>query len=151
MLNTPFTAHDEIDIEALTKHVRLALDAGVQGFLVPAMASEVGKLTTAERMSMTKCVVKACLGTGVHVIGGCTSGARSIEMTSADHVRACVEAGCHGVNVAIPYNGDDVAYEAEMHSIAAEVPDAKYLMVQDWDSNGGGVPVELIARPFRKA
>jgi len=49
VLNTPFTAADELDAGALRRHVRVALTAGVAGFLEPAMASEVEKLTAAER------------------------------------------------------------------------------------------------------
>jgi dihydrodipicolinate synthase/N-acetylneuraminate lyase len=50
VLNTPFSAKGEIDFSALQKNVGYALDAGVAGFLVPAMASEVYKLSETERI-----------------------------------------------------------------------------------------------------
>jgi hypothetical protein len=38
-----------MDAGALRRHVRVSLTAGVAGFLAPPMASEVEKLTVAER------------------------------------------------------------------------------------------------------
>ena len=49
VLNTPFTAADELDAGALRRQVQVALTAGVAGLLAPPMASEVEKLTVAER------------------------------------------------------------------------------------------------------
>ena len=46
VLNTPFTAANELDAGALR---RQALATGVAGLLAPAMASEVEKLTPSER------------------------------------------------------------------------------------------------------
>ncbi len=45
VLNTPFSTKGEIDLPALKRNVNYALVAGVAGFLVPAMASEVYKLS----------------------------------------------------------------------------------------------------------
>jgi dihydrodipicolinate synthase/N-acetylneuraminate lyase len=45
VLNTPFTEDNHPDINSLQKNIRIAMKAGVKGFLVPAMASEAGKLT----------------------------------------------------------------------------------------------------------
>jgi dihydrodipicolinate synthase/N-acetylneuraminate lyase len=45
VLNTPFTTEDTVDLVALRRHVEVAIDAGVAGFLVPAMAAEVYKLS----------------------------------------------------------------------------------------------------------
>jgi dihydrodipicolinate synthase/N-acetylneuraminate lyase len=41
VLNTPFNTDDTINFHALKNNVRNALNGGVAGFLVPAMASEV--------------------------------------------------------------------------------------------------------------
>ena len=57
VLNTPFTDSDEIDFHALKQNVREALNAGVAGFLVPAMASEVQKITFDERLGMVDCAI----------------------------------------------------------------------------------------------
>ena len=45
VLNTPFDQNNKIDFLALTRNVEEALAARVAGFLVPAMASEVHKLS----------------------------------------------------------------------------------------------------------
>ncbi|MDZ4861598.1 MAG: dihydrodipicolinate synthase family protein, partial [Candidatus Hydrogenedentes bacterium] len=52
VLNTPFLDDDSLDLEGLRRNVRYAIDAGVAGFLVPAMASEVGKLSETERLTL---------------------------------------------------------------------------------------------------
>jgi len=57
VLNTPFTAEDSIDLPGLTKNVRNAVAAGVAGFLVPAMASEVGHLAPDEKKQIVIRVV----------------------------------------------------------------------------------------------
>nr|MDO8111343.1 dihydrodipicolinate synthase family protein [Candidatus Sigynarchaeota archaeon] len=49
VLNTPFTREDAIDVTSLQRNVDEAARAGVAGFLVPAMASEVEKLSDEER------------------------------------------------------------------------------------------------------
>ena len=59
VLNTPFTPDGSaVDCASLAKNVDLAIDSGVAGFLVPAMAAEVTTLTGAERRAMVTTVVK---------------------------------------------------------------------------------------------
>jgi 4-hydroxy-tetrahydrodipicolinate synthase len=43
VLNTPFTEEDALDLPGLRRNVQGAIRAGVAGFLVPAMASEVDR------------------------------------------------------------------------------------------------------------
>ena len=62
VLNTPFSADNQLDADALAANVRNALDAGVSGFLVPAMASEVNKLSAGERLQMVQVVVSEAGG-----------------------------------------------------------------------------------------
>lgn len=69
VLNTPFTEENTVDAGALRLHVRVALAAGVAGFLAPAMASEVEKLTLAERDLFVDTVLDEVNGRAV-VIGG---------------------------------------------------------------------------------
>jgi 4-hydroxy-tetrahydrodipicolinate synthase len=58
VLNTPFCNNNTIAFDALKKNVTKALRAGVAGFLVPAMASEVDKLSTEERIKMVEAVLE---------------------------------------------------------------------------------------------
>ena len=69
VLNTPFTTVNKIDLNALEKNVSEALDAGVAGFLIPGMASEVSKLSEAERLSEVNTVLETVEGK-VPVIAG---------------------------------------------------------------------------------
>jgi len=72
VLNTPFALDGTPDLEGLARHVQYAVSAGVNGFLVPAMASEVGYLTRDERRAVVATVIEACAGR-VPVIGGATA------------------------------------------------------------------------------
>lgn len=143
VLNTPFAADGTVDLNALVCHVEYALHAGVSGFLVPAMASEVGALTDLERETIIATVTDTVAG-AVPVIGGA-----SAEDTTArtEWVRRAIQLGCDAALVAIPYT-DDASWERDVLAVA-EMVDGP-LVIQDWDALGYGAPVELIARLFRQ-
>ena len=143
VLNTPFYTTNTVDLPALRRNVRRAIAAGVSGFLVPAMASEVGKLITSEREALVQTVLEECNG-AVPVIGG--GSAESLEKR-VENVRRLVSLGCDGVLVAVPYESD-ASYRRTLESLAREEP--PFLMIQDWDVNGYGAPVELIATLFEE-
>lgn len=138
VLNTPFTGQDTVDLDALAAHVQRALDAGVSGFLVPAMASEVGKLSASERFDMVRTVVQVSNG-WVPVIGGASAATQPERCANAETL---VGLGCAGVLVSLPYT-DEASYEADIREVAAQTP---FLMIQDWDFGGYGLPVSLITR-----
>lgn len=141
VLNTPFTTDDTVDLEALQRNVEIALAAGVAGFLVPAMAAEVGKLSADERLAMVRATIDAVNGR-VPVIGG----ASAPDTATREHiVRALIDAGCSGVLASIPYT-DDADYERHVRALADLRPG--FLMLQDWDFTGYGLPVSLILRLF---
>ena len=141
VLNTPFTAANELDPAALRRHVRKALAAGVAGFLVPGMASEVDKLTPAERELFVDSVLDEVKGRAI-LIGGASaaSGAERVRLA-----RQLVAAGCDGILVSIPYQ-DDEQYAAAVREVAETAP--PFLMLQDWDPHGYGVPVATLVRLF---
>lgn len=141
VLNTPFTADDAIDLAGLRKNVEYALAAGVAGFLVPAMASEVDKLSEAERDQILCTVVETTAGRA-KVIGGASSPEPEARRRL---VRRCMELGCDGVLVSIPYTSD-AEYTGHVHALAALEP--PLLMLQDWDAAGPGLPIPLIAELF---
>ena len=58
VLNTPFTQDDKIDVPGLKRNVDYAIQSGVAGILVPAMASEVYKLNLSERQQILEVVLK---------------------------------------------------------------------------------------------
>jgi dihydrodipicolinate synthase/N-acetylneuraminate lyase len=59
--------------------------------------------------------------------------------------RQLVAAGCDGVLVSIPYE-DDERYAAAVREVADTAP--PFLMLQDWDPHGYGVPVATLVRLF---
>lgn len=140
VLNTPFAPDDQLDLDSLKRNVTSALDAGVSGFLVPAMASEVAKLSPDERLLMVRTVV-AQAGGRKPVIGGASAATQADRVEQA---RRLMDAGCDGVLVSIPFE-DESSYAANVREIAAQTP---FLMLQDWDFGGYGLPVPLIARLF---
>jgi dihydrodipicolinate synthase/N-acetylneuraminate lyase len=141
VLNTPFTASNELDAGALRRHVAIALSAGVAGFLVPAMASEVEKLSSAERTLFVDTVLDEVDGRAT-VIGGASAATSSERVRTA---RRLVAAGCDGVLVSIPYENED-QYARDVQQVADVAP--PFLMLQDWDPKGYGVPVETLVRLF---
>jgi 4-hydroxy-tetrahydrodipicolinate synthase len=143
VLNTPFTADDTVDVPGLCRNVELAIEAGVAGFLVPAMASEVGKLSWAERDAIVRAVVNTVAGRAT-VIGG-ASARTGDERTHL--ARKLTELGCHGVLVSILYE-NDAQYIEDVQSVADTNPG--FLVLQDWDPTGYGLPLPLIVRLFEE-
>jgi dihydrodipicolinate synthase/N-acetylneuraminate lyase len=143
VLNTPFTEDDQIDLPGLEKNVEAAIGAGVAGFLVPAMASEVGKLSEAERGQLVESVVKIAAGR-VPVIGGASAATETERLQAAGR---CIELGCEGVLVSVPFEGE-ASYRRAIHAVAALEPG--FLMIQDWDATNYGLPVPLIVRLFEE-
>lgn len=141
VLNTPFTDDDRLDVESLQNNIALALEAGVTGFLAPAMASEVDKLSSEERRQIVKTTVEAVGGRAVVIGGASAADARARE----NHARTLIDLGCDGVLAGIPYAGD-ADYTAQVRALAALRPG--FLMLQDWDFQGYGLPVPLIVRLF---
>lgn len=143
VLNTPFTNAGTIDLPGLGKNAALAMDAGVAGFLVPALASEVGKLTEDERDSLVAEVVRRTAGR-VPVIGGATAPTREARCAATRRLTAL---GCAGILVNIPFESEG-QYADEVRAVADMGP--HFLMLQDWDPSGHGLPLELISRLFRE-
>ncbi len=121
----------------------VAIDAGVAGFLVPAMASEVGKLTLSERAAMVSAVLAETNGR-VPVIGGASAANAQERLRAA---QTLVELGCPGILVSIPFENER-QYEQDVRAVAEVKPG--FLMLQDWDASGFGVPVALVARLFEE-
>ncbi|MFQ3620078.1 MAG: dihydrodipicolinate synthase family protein [Spirochaetales bacterium] len=152
VLNTPFTEKDEIDLESLRKNVLRAMRAGVVGFLVPALAGEVGKLTLQERVGLVDTVIQtvrhredANANTPrTLVIGGATAQDPLERVRAAE---ALIELGCDGILVSLPYSSDE-SYLRGVNEIASLKPG--FLMLQDWDPTGYGLPVPLIKRLFEE-
>lgn len=141
VLNTPFKQDDTIDFQALRNNVREALNACVAGFLVPAMASEVYKLSDIERIKMVETILDE-VNNKVPVIAG----AGETELTkSIKLLRSYIDSGCRNVLFQIPYQ-DDNQFKAHFMKLA-EI-DVDMIMLQDWNASGYGLSDELICDLF---
>jgi len=143
VLNTPFSDDDAVDLSSLRRNVRYALEARVAGFLVPAMASEVNKLSASERRRIVEAVLAENSGQAT-VIGGASAGTAEERKANA---AVLIELGCEGVLASIPFQ-DEVQYERDVRELDALGPG--FLMLQDWDFRGYGLPIPLIARLFEE-
>jgi dihydrodipicolinate synthase/N-acetylneuraminate lyase len=141
VLNTPFTKNDTIDYSALQNNVREALRAGVAGFLVPAMASEVYKLTTIERIKMVEAVLEI-VGDRVPVIAG--AGETDLVKTQK-LLKEYIQLGCKQVLFQIPFQNEN---QFRNHFMELAELNPEMIMLQDWDSSGYGLPDELILDLF---
>lgn len=141
VLNTPFTAENTPDLPGLACNVENAIQAGVAGFLAPAMASEVSALSEDERAAVVETTVTTARGR-VPVIGGASATDQAGRIAAA---ATLMEIGCTGILVSIPFT-DETAYTRDVEALAALNPG--FLMLQDWDANGYGLPVPLIVRLF---
>ncbi|MEO9894103.1 dihydrodipicolinate synthase family protein [Aurantibacter sp.] len=142
VLNTPFTKDDKVDLSALKQNVTNAIDAGVGGFLVPAMAAEVYKLTNTERLNMVATVLE--VSDNLPVIAGI--GAQTINQ-SKKLLKSHLEIGCKNVLFQIPYENEN-QFEANFSDLASLGPEM--IMLQDWDFSGEGLPDKLIYKLFQK-
>ena len=141
VLNTPFTDSGTIDFHALKRNVREALNAGVAGFLVPAMASEVQKLTFDERLAMVDGVLQA-VGGKVPVFAG-TASASLAE--SKEILKSYLDLGCRHVLIQLPFVNEK-QYKQNFLKLAECGPEV--IMLQDWDASGYGLPDQLIMDLF---
>lgn len=141
VLNTPFTRDNRIALDELRRNARIALDSGVSGFLVPAMASEVYKLTQPERMHMIMAVMEEVDGK-VPVIAG--AGETDIAKCKT-LIRELVANGCNEILFQIPFRDEGQFYDDFMR-LADTGP--SMIMLQDWDFGGQGLPDELICKLF---
>lgn len=143
VLNTPFTTEDSTDLVALKNNVIKALEAGVAGILVPAMAAEVYKLSKTERIKMLSLVLET-VGDKIPVIAG--AGEQDVYK-SKELLKAYMDLGCKNVLFQIPYV-DDSQFRNHFMELAALDPEM--IMLQDWDATGYGLSDELIVDLFEK-
>lgn len=98
VINTPFRYNGEIDQNGLRKHLRYAIDSGVKGFLIPAMASEVLKLSESEKELLVGIALEEA-GTEVAVVAGTSAYTRKERYENFVKFQAM---GCRALLVNIP-------------------------------------------------
>ncbi len=143
VLNTPFDQALQLDLASVGKNVEYAIQAGVAGFLVPAIASEVDKLADQERLAMVRAVIDHA-NTRVPVIGGASASTQEKRLAMTRHL---TDLGCDGILVQVPFQSE-AQYSQEVHELAR--CDPPFLMLQDYTPNDYGLPVPLIAKLFKE-
>jgi 4-hydroxy-tetrahydrodipicolinate synthase len=141
VLNTPFDTKGNIDLPSLRKHVQYALRAGVAGFLVPALASEVATLSLSERLQMVATVTEEVAGK-VPVFAG--AGEQDIEKRKTI-AKEYLAMGCRNILFQIPFETED-KFKSQFYELADY--GVETIMLQDWSANGYGLPDDLILELF---
>ncbi len=108
------------------------------------MASEVGQLSLREKLDVVGQVV-ATVADRVPVIGGASAHNPQEQVGLAAEL---INLGCAGILVPIDSAADPIAIERDLAKIVELEPG--FLMVQDWDANGQGLPMKTISRLFQR-
>lgn len=141
---TPFDEADRIDLDSFERGVADRLAAGVDGLLYPVVASEVSRLTPAERRTLTRAVLEQAAGRVPVFVGASADdalSARSLAEFALTH-------GAAGVLVQAPIASlRDEAATIEFFRAVCVAP-IEVLMVQDLEWGGPGLPVATISRLF---
>lgn len=141
VINTPFDENGQIETEGLRKNMRYAIRAGVKGFLIPAMASEVLKLTEEEKELLVRIALEEA-GDEVMVIAGTSAHTREARYNNFVKFMGM---GCKALLVNIPFISEEEYYD-EIESLDRLHPEM--LVIQDWDAGGYGLPLEFITRLY---
>ena len=146
VVTTPFDERDRIDLESLARTVDDRLAAGVEGIVLPAVASEVGKLSPVERRTLVRAVVERAAGR-VPVIAGASAPDLPESIAMAEFA---AELGCTGVLVQAPPTilHDRAALQRHFGAIAQT--GAPMLMIQDLEWDGPGMPVDVVTQLFEE-
>jgi 4-hydroxy-tetrahydrodipicolinate synthase len=143
---TPFDEDDGLDLDSLMRAVDDRLAAGVDGLLYPVVASEVGRLTTAERHAATKAVIDRVAGRVPVIVGSSADDARDARAMAG----WATEQGADGVLVQAPVAMmRDVDATLDYFRLVCEAP-IRMLMIQDLEWGAPGLPVPTIVRLFEE-
>ena len=143
VINTPFRYNGEIDQNGLRKHLRYAIDSGVKGFLIPAMASEVLKLSESEKELLVGIALEEA-GTEVAVVAGTSAYTRKERYENFVKFQAM---GCRALLVNIPLISVDDYFDeiSQLDKLSPEM-----IVIQDWDAGGYGLPLDFIGHLYRE-
>lgn len=142
---TPFKAETkEVDWESFRREIQVCMDAGVAGFLVPCMASEMNQLTHEEIIQEVRETVQLAHTRKEKCVVIPSITAKDTE----ERMRQCreyLELGVDGLNLNMVYTTDD-EYAAMVKLIDDMNPD--FLIIQDQSNDDDGLPDRLLVRLF---
>ena len=143
---TPFDDADRIDLDSFDRGVADRLAAGVEGLLYPVVASEVSRLTDAERRTLTLAALEQASGRVPVFVGASADDVATVRALA----EFATKHGAAGVLVQAPVAllRDEAATVAWFRAVC-EAP-IEVLMIQDLEWGGPGLPVSTIARLFEE-
>ena len=142
VLQTPFTLAGEIDFESLAKLIESAIEDGVHGFLAPAVASEVGKLSPIERLQLVgeiACVVNHRVPL---IVGASSDNPEESQAMAARAIEVKADAYLVAVPLALYSQADRIVPYFSKVAPECDLP----LVIQDLEWNGPGLTLEMIGR-----
>jgi 4-hydroxy-tetrahydrodipicolinate synthase len=140
VVQTPFLADGSLDEGSLARLVESAIASGIDGFLAPAVASEVESLTPAERERILHVICEVNSGRVPLIVGASASGPDECVA----HGRLAEDCDAAAILVAVPselYSRPERIIDF-FASIAGRL--GCPLIVQDLDWNGPGLEMTLI-------
>jgi 4-hydroxy-tetrahydrodipicolinate synthase len=146
VLQTPFRSDGRIDLDGLARLIDDAIAAGAAGVLAPAVASEVGFLSPAERSDLVRFIARAVAGRVPYVVGA--SSPDPAEARSFARLAVDVGAAAYLVAVPEPLYADPDAIPGFFRTVASgsDLP----LLVQDLQWSGPGLDLAGL-RAIREA
>ena len=143
---TPFTDDNKIDIEAVHKEIDLGMRQGSKGFLIPCDSSESPALTEEEMVLLVKEAREAMQGRG-YIISNVKAADQKTRLTQCENY---LKAGADALNLFL--QPDPNRTEEEYLSAVADVDSIhpNFMLLQDADLTGPGLPVDTIVRAFNE-
>ena len=137
-MNTPFLLDRSIDCEGVRRSAESAIQAGVVGMLILAVAGETASLALSEKYLVAQTFLRQ-VAQRVPVIVGCSSAYQHERVALARMAR---DLGADAMLCQAPEGLHGEALAARMNELALVGP--PLLMVQDLDFGGTGLPLEDI-------
>lgn len=140
VVQTPFLPDGAIDFASLQRLIEDAIGAGVDGFLAPAVASEIAFLSERERMEIV-CAIQGFTGGRVPLVVGASAEDPQQAMRFA---KLAEEVGAAAYLVAVP--AELYARQSEIVPFFCAVAQScdLPLLIQDLQWNGPGLELETI-------
>ena len=137
-MNTPFLPEGLIDLEGIRRSADAAIEAGVAGLLVLAVAGETGSLSLTEKRQIAQAFMRQAAAR-VPVIVGCSSASQTERLALASMAR---ELGAQAMLCQAPAGLRGAALLACMLELAEAGPSV--LMLQDLEFGGPGLDLQEI-------
>lgn len=126
VLPTPFTQDGKVDLPAMRRLVRFALDCGVDGVVFPGFASEVEQLEAGERAELLALVAQE-VGGKVPVVAG-ASAPSAADVIAHGRVAASVGVTWLMIQPPVSIGREAAAVTAFFSEVAAGLPDARIVL-----------------------